>query len=105
MKKVFDINDYRSKKEIEKMELAREKEKIMNDDIIKEIISKPVKELTDKELDVYSEIRVIFSFRFREVHQVFVVEFRGQIYLMNFLGNGTFEYLGTLEDILEKSIY
>lgn len=104
MKKVIDINDYKAKKEMEKIKEERKKEKNLNNDILAEIVSKQVKELSNEELDAYSEIRVIFSFKFRETHSVFVVEFRGQIYLLNFLG-GTFEYLGTLEEILERSIY
>lgn len=104
MKKVFDINDYRAKKEIEKIKEEKKKEMNSNDMLLKELVSKKVKELSDSELEIYSKIQVIFSFKFRDIHSVFVVEFRGQIYLLNFLGD-RYEYLGSLEEVLERSLY
>lgn len=94
MKKVVDLFQYKLEKE------EREK-KQNNTELFKRMISTQVKDLTDDELDIYAEIDIHYIFMYKETFRVLSAAFRGNIYLINNLGNGTFEYLGELGEILD----
>ena len=94
MKKVVDLFQYKVEKE------EREK-KQNNTELFKRMISTQVKDLTDDELDIYAEIDIHYIFMYKETFRVLSAAFRGNIYLINNLGNGTFEYLGELGEILD----
>lgn len=104
MKDVFDLNEYRYKKEREKVKEEIKKDRSENARLLEEITTKPMHELDPSQMAAYSEIKVVFTFLFRNIHQVFVVEFRNDIYLMNLLTGGVFEFLGSIEDILESFV-
>lgn len=94
MKKVVDLFQYKVEKE------EREK-KQNNTELFKRMISTQVKDLTDDELDIYTEIEIHYIFMYKETFRVLSAAFRDNIYLINNLGNGTFEYLGELGEILD----
>lgn len=91
MKGVVDLNKYREVKE-------RKNKMDSNTELLKEIISK--KELSAEDYLAYSEINVIFSILYKEKYDVIGIEFRGTIHIINSLGDGTFEYLETFENVL-----
>lgn len=101
MKGIVDINKYRE------MKLKKDLKNRPDPNVIllKELISKPVDELKIDLLKPYAEIGVILTTMFRDIHHIVFVEFRGQYYVLNNLGDGTFEYIGNFNEILEIFVH
>ena len=94
MKKVVDLFQY-------KLEKEEREEKQNNTELFKRLISTQVKDLTNDELDIYEEIQIQYIFIYKETFRVISAAFRDNIYLINNLGDGIFEYLGELGEILD----
>lgn len=94
---VVDLDEFRNNKN----------KKIKEDEntrLFKELISIPLKEMDHEQLKQYGEIGVIFSTYYKYMHHIIVAQFRDEIYVLNNLGDGTFEYLDTFSNILEYFI-
>lgn len=100
MKGVVDLNKYKAMKD----KKEKKNKPNPNTELLKELISKPVKELKDNQFEAYAQIGIVFATIFRDKHRIVVVEFRGEFYVLNNLGNGTFEYLGTFNEILDQFV-
>ena len=97
MKGVVDINKYKEMKE-KKVNKNKPNPDV---ELLKKLVSTPIKDLEHELLKPYAEIGVVFTTMFRENHYIVFIEFRGQYYVLNNLGDGTFEYIGSFNEILE----
>ena len=97
MKKVVDFNEY-------KLDKMKREENNKNIELFKRITTRPVKILDVDELKAYAEITPLFSIMYKDTYKIITVEFRDIIFVINYLGDGTFEYLGTFEEMFEYFI-
>ena len=97
MKKVVDLMQY-------KLEKEKINEKHNNTELFKTLITKHVKDMSEDELEIYETIKIQYIFIYKEMFRVISAMFRDNIYLINNLGDGTFEYIGELSDILDVYI-
>lgn len=72
--------------------------------IFEKLITKPVNDLNLDELNIYKEIQPLCSFIYKDEYKLIIAEFREILFIINYLGNSTFEYLDTIDDILDVYI-
>ena len=88
-----------------KIKQEKKKEDDANLKLFKELIAKPIRELSPEYQLIYDEIGVVCGFDFKEKHKVLILAFREKLYIVNILNGGVFEYLGEMEDILDYFLY
>lgn len=92
--KIVDLNKYKE----ERFEELKRRENIK---LFESLITRSIKELDLGELEIYSEIQPVCSFMYKNEYKMIIAEFRGIMFVMNYLGNSTFEYLGTIDEMIE----
>lgn len=102
---LVNFSKYREKKMNKIEEEIKKKEEDANIKLFKELIDKPIIELSKEYQKIYGEIGVVCGFDFKEKHRVLIVTFREKLFLVNILNGGVFEYLGEIEDILDYFLY
>ena len=95
--RVVDLNKYKE----ERFEELKRRENIK---LFENLVTRPLTELDLGELNIYSEIQPVCSFIYKNEYKMIIAEFRGLLFVMNYLGNSTFEYLGTIDSILDVFI-
>ena len=95
--KVVDLNNYKK----ESFEELKRRENIK---LFENLVTRPLAELDLGELNIYSEIQPVYSFIYKNKYNMIITEFRGILFVTHYLGNSTFEYLGTINDILDVFI-
>lgn len=96
-----DLNKFKHNKELK---LKQEKELEKNTELFKEITGKNMLFLSIEEMNAYQEIGVVCRFSIKDTYSLAIAIFRGQMYVINHIG-GKFEYLGTLEEVMERGIF
>ena len=102
---VFDLNEFKLKKEIKQKEEEKKKEEAKIEELFKQIITKPFKDLTEEEKVYYNEVGLLCQFNLKNTYSMALAVFRKQVYIVNYVGNETFEYLGKFEDIISKGLF
>ena len=87
-----------------KEERSKELKRLENIKIFEKLVTKPIKDLNLDELNIYGEIQPVCSFIYKNEYKMIIAEFREMLFVMNYLGNSTFEYLGTIDEILDVYI-
>lgn len=95
--KVVDLNKYKE----ERFEELKRRENIK---LFENLITRPLTELDLGELNIYNEIQPVYSFIYKNEYNMIITEFREILFVVHYLGNSTFEYLGTLNGILDVFI-
>ena len=95
--RVVDLNKYKEErsKELKRRETIK---------LFERLVTRPIKELDIDELNIYGEIQPVCSFIYKNEYKMIIAEFREMLFVMNYLGNSTFEYLGTIDEILDVYI-
>ena len=95
--RVVDLNKYKEErsKELKRRETIK---------LFEKLVTRPIKELDIDELNIYGEIQPVCSFIYKNEYKMIIAEFREMLFVMNYLGNSTFEYLGTIDEILDVYI-
>ena len=104
MGNVRDLDDFRKKKQAKLEEEKQQKIEDANTDLFIKIITKSVKDLNDEELKVYDEIGLLLQFQLLEKFSMALAVFRHKIYVVNYVGNETFEYLGEFNDVIKRGL-
>jgi hypothetical protein len=92
---VTDFNKYKEEKK-------RKSEDEYNKELLINVLTKKEDELTDGEKFVYAQIKLITPFQVKEKYTMGIIEFRNKLYLINATPFETFEYLGTIDDVISK---
>ena len=104
MDNLTDLNKYR---EMKQKKLEEEKQQKIEDEDTKlfiDLISKPPANLPPEQRDAYNEIGLLLQFQLAEKFSMGLAVFRNQIYVVNYIGNEMFEYIGKFQEIMEKGL-
>lgn len=92
---VTDFNKFKADK------IKKEEEKY-NIELLQNILSKKPEELSGGEKFVYAQIKLLIPFQIKSKYTMGIIEFRGGLYVVNATPFNTFEYLGTIEEVISK---
>lgn len=96
-KNIIDFNEYKEYKE-------HKNKKENNIKLFEKLVTKSLTELDLDELNIYSEIQPACSFMYKNQYKIIIAEFRDILFVINYLGDSKFEYLGTMDEILDVYI-
>lgn len=96
-KDIINFNEYKAKKVMEQL-VVKDKELFIA------LLKKPFVEYDENDENLFKEIDVIHPFMIFEKHFMLIVKFRDVDYVIHNMGK-RFEYIGTLQEIIEKGIF
>lgn len=107
MGKLIDFNSKKLDKMRKKAKELETKLQEENDKLLQTIVEKGVYKLDLEEESVFKEIKVVCSFEyetFKGKHDMYLVLFRDNLYVLHDMRDGSFELVGTLTNLIDSHI-
>ena len=104
MGSITDLDKYREMKQKKLEEEKRQKKEDEDTELFVELVTKPLATLTAEQQIIYEEIGMLLQFQLAEKFSMALAVFRNQIYVVNYIGDMTFEYIGKFQDVMKRGL-
>ena len=104
MANITDLDNYRKIKQKKLEEEKQQKKEDEDTDLFIDLVTKPLASLSVEQQMIYEEIGMLLQFQLVESFSMALAVFRNQIYVLNYIGNMTFEYIGKLQDVMKRGL-
>ena len=104
MDNITDLDKYRELKQKKLEEEKQQKQEDADTELFIDLVTKPLASLSVEQQLIYDEIGMLLQFQLAEKFSMALAIFRNQIYVLNYIGDMTFEYLGKFQDIVGRGL-
>lgn len=108
MGKVIDFRNKKREKIIKRNREYAKKIKKENEEIMKNVVEKGILNLSKEEQEIFSEIMHVSSFDYEveenKYSRMYLTLFRDEMYILHDMLDGSFEFIGNINDMIHHYI-